>query len=893
LTVSIWAALCGPARAQIRGDAVAGEPFGVGRVELRLPPDLLPEETGLAGVGLTEKDGRVFYPALERRPLRTAIRDLLNRPQVAVIYFLFQGNAPLTLTVQARVPQTLVVPPAGVPQGSAALLGQWWRAFNARPGLTDRSADYPPLVENYLRASLAQRLGLSALERRPEKSWQQQLQQELGIALAAEPILLAMERDRFLADQGPAQTADQPLPAPIAVPPLELPPLPAGVEVEPLAMRVPEECLYVRFGNFANFLWLQDTLALWGGDLRNLVLLRGLDFEISRRIESQLVIKQTEISRLLGGTVIADVGIIGTDLSFKQGAAFGFLFQARHGNPLFASDLARQRAARLKQGDAKEEKITLAGKPVSLLTSNDGTVHSYYAADGDYHFVTTSRTLARRFLETAGGVGSLGGLPEFRGARTIMPLARGDTVFVYLSDAFFRNLVSPAYRIETQRRTQALADIELVNLAVLDAATEGKPGGNIETLVAGGYLPAGFGPRADGSRTLLVGGEAIDSVRGHRGRFLPVPDVPAVKVSAAEQAAYARFAEAYQTHWSRLDPVLIGIRRYGAGAGRERIEIDARMTPVEKRNFEILKRFAGPADQKRMAPVAGNAIAAELILPTQRLFAGIQGLGPGLAGTENDSLSVSAPSLPSFAFPSSSINILGVMPQGYVGSIGNPFLLAMAGNAPPGANEAQGFSVGPLGLARYQNGPVTAYSFQRDLLQQVAPQLQLVDAQRPAQLRLDVNDLSHDRMAPIVDRLSYARTRLTSEGNLRLLHSLEHQLHVPGPHAKEAAELLLDARLIDPLGGEYVYRGTSPHGYWTATSLEGSPRGRLLSVQPPPPGFQPPPLNWFRGLSLDGYLDPGALTIHASILMQKPAKPATNGHIAPPVEEIPKPEALR
>jgi hypothetical protein len=189
---------------------------------------------------------------------------------------------------------------------------------------------------------------------------------------------------------------------------------------------------------------------------------------------------------------------------------------------------------------------------------------------------------------------------------------------------------------------------------------------------------------------------------------------------------------------------------------------------------------------------------------------------------------------------------------------------------------------------------VTAYSFQRELLQQVAPQLQLVDVPRPAQLRLEVNDLSHDRMAPIVNGLAYARTRLTSEGNLRLLHSLQQQLHVPGPHANEAAELLLDARMIDPLGGQYVYHGTSEGGSWTATSLEGSPRSRLLAAAAPPPGFLPPPLNWFRGLSLDALLDPETLTIHAVILMQKPSKQSTpsNGRAAPPrVEEIPKPPA--
>lgn len=139
-------------------------------------------------------------------------------------------------------------------------------------------------------------MGLPPVDRRSEKPWQQQIQQELGIALAAEPILLAMQRDRFQGDPALAESADQPLPPPIPVPPLELPPPLAGVQVEPLAMHVPAHCFYVRFGSFTNFLWLQDTLALWGGDLRNLVLLRGLDFENSRRIENQLVIRQTELA---------------------------------------------------------------------------------------------------------------------------------------------------------------------------------------------------------------------------------------------------------------------------------------------------------------------------------------------------------------------------------------------------------------------------------------------------------------------------------------------------------------------------------------------------------------------------------------------------------------------
>ena len=92
-------------------------------------------------------------------------------------------------------------------------------------------------------------------------------------------------------------------------------------------------------------------------------------------------------------------------------------------------------------------------------------------------------------------------------------------------------------------------------------------------------------------------------------------------------------------------------------------------------------------------------------------------------------------------------------------------------------------------------------------------------------MRLRVDDVSHARITPALNDLLYARTRETSLGNLRFLHALDQQLHVPPAACKEAAEFLLDAKLICPLGGQYVLRGENgepPH--WTSTALDGHGR---------------------------------------------------------------------
>ena len=103
---------------------------------------------------------------------------------------------------------------------------------------------------------------------------------------------------------------------------------------------------------------------------------------------------------------------------------------------------------------------------------------------------------------------------------SIMPLDRNDTIWLYVSDAFFRNITGPHYRIEMARRLQAAADIELVQLAKLAAASEAQPGETIEQLKAASLLPPEFGPLPDGSRVVLEDGEVVDYVRGHRGAVL-------------------------------------------------------------------------------------------------------------------------------------------------------------------------------------------------------------------------------------------------------------------------------------------------------------------------------------------------------------------------------------
>jgi len=117
---------------------------------------------------------------------------------------------------------------------------------------------------------------------------------------------------------------------------------PNDVPIEPIAMRVPVECLYVRFGSFENFTWLRHRMEDWGGELRDVISERGLDFGINERFQRQLGLRESALAEVLGPKVIDDVALIGTDTFFNEGSAIGTLFHAKS-NVALTADLTNQR----------------------------------------------------------------------------------------------------------------------------------------------------------------------------------------------------------------------------------------------------------------------------------------------------------------------------------------------------------------------------------------------------------------------------------------------------------------------------------------------------------------------------------------------------------------------
>jgi hypothetical protein len=201
---------------------------------------------------------------------------------------------------------------------------------------------------------------------------------------------------------------------------------------------------------------------------------------------------------------------------------------------------------------------------------------------------------------------------------------------------------------------------------------------------------------------------------------------------------------------------------------------------------------------------------------------------------------------------------------GYLGAMPKPGfvdLLPLGLSPPPDRN---GFSSLPLGVWRRQVDDLSVLSFDPQLLSRVTPRIHLIDDPLPAQARVHVGDLVQAKHTTWINEFFHERAKTASEGNIRLLHTLMEQLHVPPQDALAQAQRLLDVVLISPLGGEYRLQPdrSGPHRWTTLNAAT-------------PAEFRPPLVGWLRGADVRLTKADGQITLHAQIAMQRKSAPPT------------------
>ncbi len=851
--------------------AVVGEPFGVFAIEVPYSTALDPETSH---VRIADDQDRILYPSIKVKfaeapepaaeqsgvgrgrllnRLRTVIRGDRSKRQIPVglsIRGLFKGDAPLAIEVRGDLEKKLTVKPVSDVGSHRRLLETWWSDYSDNALQMAASGDHPSLVERYLTTMLARRLAL------PEAKWDtsernakrdgelQQPLDTLSLLAGIEP-LRDQVLQRVLSEQAETSSASVPIPSAPRFRTTELP-LPEGnVSIEPIAKRVPPDCFYLRFGTFSNYVWFQETSQRFGGDIAQAILIRGFNYETNARIERMLGAKLSTIAKLFGDQVIDDMALVGYDLYIKEGASLGVIFSAKNAALLMSTMSSERKALADRTDGASLQEVTIADRKVSLLSTPDNRLRSFLLRDGDYVLVTTSRALVERFIEVGSTGRSLAELPSFQWARQWMPESNGYSVFAFMSPDFFHNLVGPHYQIELRRRLEAIAHLEIAEVAGHAARAEGNTIESIDAYRALGLVPEWFDRRADGSQTLRIGDQWIDSLRGARGAFLPIADVELRSVDEHELKEYQKVSQYYQDRWQEMDPLLFGLRRFQLEGHPEieRIAIEAYVAPFKREKYGLLADQLGPPSPIEIALPTDDIAAVQLHMggedmlgrPRQdyHLIAGVKDLIPP---SKEETKGLIKTLLALKALPA----YMGAWP---IPSILDKLPLGLANNPP----DINGFSRMIGGVWRWQNAEFSLISCDRAILESAIPQLAVLRSEDLAQVRLRVSNLKGTKLAGWVNHQWYQRGWQGSHGNARFIDTIQQQLKVPAEESQKVAEQILDVRLQCPLGGQYELKsyGKSNDKRWVSTAWENAIQGgeQLL----PADGYVAPWIKWFRG----------------------------------------------
>ncbi len=330
---------------------------------------------------------------------------------------------------------------------------------------------------------------------------------------------------------------------------------------EPLAKLVPQDNYYLHFKNIAKFLEAGDLMDQWGTSLSRAFEVNSRDNYLKDRLEKQLCLRSGQLARVFGPTVVKSLAITGSDPYLREGTDLTVIFHVKGKNVFLAAVDPYIEETRKQFKDLQESKSAHLKITIESYTTPLREVSLHRAIFDEYVVYSNSPAGLRRVLDVYKGKRKpLADSLDFQYMRTVFRLDDPqEDGFLFLSDAFIRNLVGPATRIKERRRLEGLTSLYMVTHAALYHGWEtGKlPPHHNDLMAATGlkpeeiFAPDGNGAFWDGDKKL-----AISDVYNTLTFATPLIEIPIDKVTDNERQEYDRFRQQYLGLWRQFfDPI--------------------------------------------------------------------------------------------------------------------------------------------------------------------------------------------------------------------------------------------------------------------------------------------------------------------------------------------------
>ncbi len=340
-----------------------------------------------------------------------------------------------------------------------------------------------------------------------------------------------------------------------------------GVEPElhSLAAFVPDDQYFLYFDSMKVANDLVEMGSEWGDNLLRLLTLHARHNRLDQKLETQLCLRRTPLTKLFADGVIAEMAMTGSDPFFAEGTDVTVLL--RLSKPLIFEGMASawMEETRKASPGLEERTFNYRGHKVLARYTPDRLVSSFVVRDGDVVIFSNSHRAIRKMVETRIGVfPALSNALDYRYSTTLLPPSKEKgSGYFFASEAFLRRQTSPAMKISEKRRLQCFNNLVMLNNASLFYRLEyGRSPESLSELVDKKFV--------DASKLVCPHGGvyAFDADRDtgtcslhNRIRYLtPNAELEVLKVSNDERNEYNRYKERYGTFWkSVFDPIALRI----------------------------------------------------------------------------------------------------------------------------------------------------------------------------------------------------------------------------------------------------------------------------------------------------------------------------------------------
>lgn len=384
--------------------------------------------------------------------------------------------------------------------------------------------------------------------------------------------------------------------------------------IERAASYAPADWYYTHFTSVPAMRRVLEASDRWGAHLLSSYRLSGRDAHLRERLERRLLLRMAPELDPFYQLVVGEIAVVGSDPFLFEGSDVTVVFSLK-APALFASrmGMARREAA---PGNVRVISEHYRGWEIEGIVTADRSVSSFTSVRGEVGLVSTSLSALRRVADTVNGtLPPLAKSDDFRYARSLYPYAsEAEDGFLFLSDAFVRQVVGPRQKIAEARRVRCAVSLQTAAFATMLFQGERREAPtSLEELFARGFLDRRALRCPDAGQYALSGGTPECSVHGRIGAMTPNLELPIERVSPQEATAYGEFREAYRNYWRRyVDPVAVRAR---VGA---RLEVEATILPlVENSAYRGLLSALGAGPVDLASPRLPSAVlAVDFAFPT-------------------------------------------------------------------------------------------------------------------------------------------------------------------------------------------------------------------------------------------------------------------------------------